>query len=73
MVPPKMNNGEIIECLLDLARAMTTHLNWVVEARVNAMESTMTSRLRDFVSMNPSIFLGSKVGDDPQEFLDSVC
>ena len=32
----------------------------------------MTSRLRDFVRMNPPIFLGSKVGEDSQEFLDGV-
>ena len=32
----------------------------------------MTSRLRHFVRMNPPIFLGSKVGEDPQEFLDGV-
>ena len=32
----------------------------------------MISRLRDFVRMNPPIFLGSKAGDDTQEFLDDV-
>ena len=32
----------------------------------------MTSILRDFMRMNPPIFLGSKVGEDPQEFLDGV-
>ena len=32
----------------------------------------MTSRLREFVRMNPPIFLGSKVGEDPQEFVDGV-
>ena len=36
------------------------------------MESTMTSRLRDCLRMNPLIFFGSKVGDCPQEFLDGV-
>ena len=40
--------------------------------RVNVVESTMTSRLRDFVRMNPPIFLGSKVGENPQAFLDEV-
>ena len=40
--------------------------------RVNVAESTMTSRLRDFMRINPSIFLGSKVLEDPQEFLDGV-
>ena len=39
---------------------------------MNALESTMTYWLRDFIRMNPSIFLGSKVGEDPQAFLDEV-
>ena len=32
----------------------------------------MASWLRDFTRMNPSIFLGSKVNEDPQEFLEEV-
>ena len=36
------------------------------------VDSIMTSRLRDFVRMNPPMFLGSKVNEDPQEFLDGV-
>ena len=32
----------------------------------------MTTRLRDFVRMNPPIFLGSKVWENTQEFLDGV-
>nr|XP_010326209.1 uncharacterized protein LOC104649162 [Solanum lycopersicum] len=32
----------------------------------------MASKLRDFVSLNPPTFLGSKVGEDPQAFLDEV-
>ena len=51
---------------------MTTYVNMGIEPRVNALESTMTSRLREFVRMNPPIFLVSKVGEDPQEFLDGV-
>ena len=38
--------------------------------KTNALESTMTSRLRHFVKMNPPIFVGSKVGESPQEFLE---
>ena len=37
---------------------------------MNIVKSTMTSILRDSVRMNLPIFLGSKVGEDPQEFLD---
>ena len=36
------------------------------------VESTMTSRLRDFMRMNPPMFLGSKVNEDTQEFIDGV-
>ena len=72
MVPLDMTNGEIREALLALARAMTTHVNRGVEPRVSFLESTMTSRLRDFVRMNPPIFFGSNVGEDSQEFLDVV-
>ena len=51
---------------------MTTHVTRDVAPRVNALEITMTSRLRDFVRMNPPIFIGFKVGEDPQEFLDGL-
>lgn len=44
---------------------MTTHENREVGPWINALESTMTSRLRDFMRMNPPIFVGSKVGEDP--------
>ena len=43
-----------------------------IAPRVNVVKSTITSRLEKFVRMNPSIFLVSKVGKDPQEFLDGV-
>ena len=35
-------------------------------------ENTPSSRLRDFVRINHHIFLGSRVGEDSQEFLDEV-
>ena len=40
--------------------------------REKLVESTMTSSLRDFGRLNPAIFLGSKVGEYPQEFIDEV-
>ena len=67
-----MTNGEIRESLLALARSMTTHVKRGIVRRVNVVESSMTCILRDFERMNPSIILGSKLGEDPQEFLDSV-
>ena len=49
---------------------MTKQANFSMMPRV--VKSTMTSRLRDFVRMNSPIILGSKVNEDPQEFLDGV-
>ena len=51
---------------------MTNQVNLSMVPRVNVVESNMTYRLRDFVRMSPPIFLGSKVGEYPQEFLDGV-
>ena len=67
---PELSNRDIREASLTLARSVTNQVNMV--PKVNVADSTMTSRLRDFVRMNPPIFLGSKVGEDPQEFLDGV-
>ena len=72
MVYPGMTNGEIREGVLSIARALTTHVNIVIASTVNVVENTMTSRLRDFVRMNPPIFLVSKVGEDLLDFLDGV-
>ena len=72
MIPPDMSNGDIREALLTLALAMTTHVNGDNMHRVNALKSTMNSRLRYFFKMNPPIFLVHNVGEDPQEFLDGV-
>ena len=55
-----------------LAQAMKPQVNRDVGPRRNSFESTMTSRLRDVVMMSPSIFLGSKVAEDPQAFSDEV-
>uniref|UniRef100_M1DP86 Gag-pol protein n=1 Tax=Solanum tuberosum TaxID=4113 RepID=M1DP86_SOLTU len=70
VVPQDKTNEEIRMAFLTLTRAMTTQENIDMGPRVNANESTVASRLRDFVRMNPLIFLVSKVGEDPQEFLD---
>ena len=58
--------------LATLARAMMAQVNTEVGPRMNDLESTMTSRLRDFVGMNPPTFLDTKVGEDPQAFVDEV-
>ena len=58
--------------LVALARTTTAKANRDVGPRVNFFESNMTSRLRYFVRINTPTFLGSKVGEDFQEFLDGV-
>ena len=62
VVPMKMTNVEIIKASLTLARVLTTHVNRGIEPRLNVVERNMTSRLRDFLRMNPLIFLACKVG-----------
>ena len=66
----KISNWDIREGLIAIARDVT------MQPKSNMMPSVvmsiMTSWLRDFVMRNPPIFLGSKVNDDPKEFLDGV-
>ena len=54
------------------AQAMTTQANRDVAPRPHQQVTTMASNLRDFTRMNPPTFYGSKVDEDPQEFLDEV-
>ena len=72
VVPPDMTYWEMREALLTLDQPLTTHVNRGIGPRMNVVESTVTSRLTDFEMMNPPIFLGSKVGEDLQEFVDDV-
>ena len=51
---------------------MKAQANRDVGPRVNFLESTITSWLRDFVRINPHTFLGFKMGEDPHSFLDEV-
>ncbi|XP_049406201.1 uncharacterized protein LOC125869816 [Solanum stenotomum] len=67
-----MTNEDIRTAFITSAQSMMAQANRDVGPRVNANESIVASRLKDFVRMNPPIFLGSRVGDDPQEFLDEV-
>ena len=57
---PIMSKREIRDTLLAIAQVVTTQINLSMVLKVNVMEITMTSRLRDFVGLNPLIFLVSK-------------
>ena len=72
VAPPELSSSDIKEALLALARVLSTQANFSKVPRVNVVPSTMTSRLRDFVRMNPPIFLFSKVREYPQMFQDRV-
>ncbi|XP_049391580.1 uncharacterized protein LOC125856017 [Solanum stenotomum] len=67
-----MTNEDVTTAFVTLDQAMKAQANRDVGTRVNANESIVASRLRDFVRMNPPVFLGSRVGENPQEFLDEV-
>ena len=54
------------------AQDMTTQTNREVVPRAYQQAATMASRLRDFTRMNPHTFYGSKVEEDPQEFIDEI-
>ncbi len=51
---------------------MVAQENQKVAPRVNQKASTMASRLRDFSRIKPPMFFGSKVNEDPHDFLNDV-
>ena len=82
--PPPLTNGDIRSSFVNLAQAMTsqdnatksqfqamtTQVNREVVPRVNQEVRTMASGLTDFTRMNPPSSYGSKVEEDPLEFID---
>ncbi|WMV33094.1 hypothetical protein MTR67_026479 [Solanum verrucosum] len=51
---------------------MTNQNNQQVPVPININGGSVAARIRDFVRMNPLEFLGSQVGEDPQNFIDDV-
>ena len=66
----EMYNWEIREAFITIACTVTVQANLNMMPRV--VESIMTSRLRDFMRINPPIVLVSKLNEDPREFLYGV-
>ena len=54
------------------AQDMTAQANQEIAPRPYQQITTMASCLRDFSRINPPNFYGSKVDENPQEFIDEV-
>ena len=72
-------DGDIRDALIQLAQdatvqaqAMTAQATWDFAPCPHQQVTTMASHLRDFTRMNPPTFYGSKVEEDPQEFIDEI-
>ena len=86
VIPPPMRNGEIrsafstlvqdmttqAEDVFTQCQAMSTQTNREVGPLVQQNASTTASRLREFTKMNPLMFYGWKVNEEPQYFIDEV-
>ena len=77
--PPPMMEAEIRDILAQKAQGMTTQAqamtaqaNRDVAPRPHQQVTTMASYIRDFTRIYPPTFYGSKVYEDPKEFLDEV-
>jgi len=55
-----------------LAQSMTAQANWKVVVHVNPNVGTVISRVREFTRINPQDLHGSKVDEDPQEFINEM-
>ncbi|TMX04919.1 hypothetical protein EJD97_003881 [Solanum chilense] len=61
-----------VQAVATQPQAMAAQSNREFGPRVHQNASSMASHLRDFTRMNPQMFFGSKVNEDPHDFVDEV-
>ena len=67
----EVSNVELRKAIQMLAQSIT-HQNNQVHDPMNENSGSTTTRVRDFVRMNPPEFLGSQTNEDPQNFMDEI-
>ncbi|WMV45255.1 hypothetical protein MTR67_038640 [Solanum verrucosum] len=65
-------NAEFRNTIQLLAKSVANHNNKRVLVHANSNVWSAAARVRDFVRMNLPVFLGSQVGEDPQNIIDEV-
>ena len=67
----EVSNVEFKNVIQILSQIVANHNNRV-QALVNANGGWATTRVSEFVRINPSEFLGSQTDEDPHNFLDEI-